>query len=286
MIPGLLEDVDWLRRFGVQAEHLESLILPLEGEKFSVEELKEVYRDIESKVHSIDSFDNDIVQKNLRMYLAHKKLIKDYDLDFTGVKCTFELSDNVCSPCIAQSMLNSEGYVSGCTTEPKGSLMMYIMRILSDGAIFQGDIEQVERDSGIARMLSCGSAPLGFAESREKYSFETAPELEGEAGAICANVTGKPGRITLGRIARVEDEYVMQIAEGDVIDDTNATYYRERIGLPNMPFATIRLFGDPNKFIDNLRSQYMHICYDDHPAEARVRQALSNRRTPALSHGP
>ena len=263
MIPGLLEDVDWLRQFGVQSEHLESLILPLEGEKFTEDELKKVYDDIKKKVSVIDSFDNEIVRKNLRIYLAHKKLIKKYGLDFTGVKCTFELSDHHCSPCIAQSILLSEGYITGCTTEPKGSLTMYIMRILSDGVIFQGDIEQVERDTSVIRMASCGAAPLGFAESKDKYKFETAPELEGEAGAICANVVGKPGKVTFGRIARVEDEYVMQIAEGEVIDDKEATFYRERIGFPNMPYACIKLDGDPEKFINNLRSQYMHICYDD-----------------------
>lgn len=263
MIPGLLEDVDWLRKFGVQAEHLESLILVIEGEKFSESQLKKAYEEIKSRVKIIQPFDNEFIKKNLRIYLAHKKLIDDYGLDFDGVKCTMELSDNYCSPCIAQSMLLSEGYITGCTTEPKGSLMMYIMRLLSESAIFQGDIEQVDRESSIARMASCGSAPIGFAESLDDYKLVKGPELEGEAGGISINATGKPGRLTFGRIARIEDDYVMQIATGEAYRGKDAEKYRKALGFSSLPYATIKLDGDPQKFVDNLRSQYMHICYDE-----------------------
>ena len=263
MIPGLLEDVDWLRKFGVQAEHLESLILTIEGAKFSENELKKAYEEIKSRVKTIQPFENEYIEKNLRIYLAHKKLIGDYGLDFDGVKCTMELSDNYCSPCIAQSMLLSEGYVTGCTTEPKGSLTMYIMRILSDAAIFQGDIEQVDRDRSIARMASCGSAPIGFAESLDDYSLVKGPDLEGEAGGISINAVGKPGRLTFSRIARIGDEYVMQIATGEAFREKDGDKYREALGFLSLPYAAIKLDGDPQKFVDNLRSQYMHICYDE-----------------------
>ena len=263
MIPGLLEDVDWLRKFGVQAEHLESLILTIEGAKFSESQLKKAYEEIKGRVKSIQPFDNEFIQKNMRIYLAHKKLISDYGLDFDGVKCTMELSDNYCSPCIAQSMLLSEGFITGCTTEPKGSLMMYIMRLLSDSAIFQGDIEQVDREASIVRMASCGSAPIGFAESLDDYKLVKGPELEGEAGGISINAVGKPGRLTFGRIARIEDEYVMQIATGEAYKEKDAAKYREALGFSSLPYATIKLDGNPQKFVDNLRSQYMHICYDE-----------------------
>jgi len=262
MIPGLLEDVEWLRKFGVQAEHLESLILTIEGAKFSKNDLEKAYEDIKSRVKTIQPLDNEFIEKNMRIYLAHKKMIGDYGLDFDGVKCTMELSDNYCSPCIAQSMLLSEGYVTGCTTEPKGSLMMYIMRLLSDGAIFQGDIEQVDRKAKIARMASCGSAPIGFAESLDDYSLVKGPELEGEAGGISINAVGKPGKLTFGRIARLEDEYVMQIATGEAYKEKDGDKYREALGFLSLPYAAIKLDGDPQKFVDNLRSQYMHICYD------------------------
>ncbi len=263
MIPGLLEDIEWLKKFGIQAEHSESLMLQVEGEKFSEDELKKTYDNIKGKVGYIEPFENEIVKRNMRIYLAHKKLIDDYGLDFDGVKCTMELSDNYCSPCIAQSMLASEGYITACTTEPKGSLTMYIMRILSDAPIFQGDIEQVERETSKVRMASCGAAPLGFAKSKEKIKFVNGPGLEGDAGEVVGNMIGKPGVITFARIARIDGEYVMQIAEGEVIDDKKTEKYRKELGFLTMPYATIKLKGDPDKFIDNLRSQYMHVIYDD-----------------------
>ena len=141
--------------------------------------------------------------------------------------------------------------------------MMYIMRLLSEGAIFQGDIEQVDREASIARMASCGSAPIGFAESLDEYKLVKGPELEGEAGGISIIAVGKPGRLTFGRISRVEDEYVMQIATGEAYREKDGDKYREALGFLSLPYAAIKLDGHPQKFVDNLRSQYMHICYDD-----------------------
>lgn len=263
MLPGVLEDIEWLRTFGVQAEHLESLILPIEGEKAKLEELKAVYSRLKESVGGIAEFENDVVQKNLRVYIALRKISEEMGLDFTGVKCTMELSDNYCSPCIAQSLINSEGFVSGCTTEPKGSLTMYIMSLLSDKPIFQGDIEGVDRETNMVHMVSCGAAPFGFVDEKKDFKFVKRAELEGSAEAISASVVGKKGKITFARLARVKDNYVMQIASGDVIVDPKEKENREKLGWPSMPFAAIKLNGDPDAFINELRSQYMHIIYDD-----------------------
>ena len=54
----------------------------------------------------------------------------------------------------------------------------------------------------------------------------------------------------------------MQIATGEAYKEKDAAKYREALGFLNLPYATIKLDGDPQKFVDNLRSQYMHICYD------------------------
>ena len=38
---------------------------------------------------------------------------------------------------------------------------------------------------------------------------------------------------------------------------------RKNTGWPTWPYAAAKLEGDIDKFMENLRSQYMHFCYKD-----------------------
>ncbi|MCL5985610.1 MAG: hypothetical protein M1371_03490 [Actinobacteria bacterium] len=264
MIPGLLNDAEWLSKFGIEAEHLDQYLLVIEAERFTNEEVKKTYEEVKKSVGKMPDLDN-LTKRAIRLYLAQKKLIKKHQLDFLGVKCVFELSDNYCTPCLSQCMLLEEGIATACCGEPRGALTMYIMRILTDAPMFQGDVEQVLVDKKILRMASCGSAPISLADDFKNVQFVTKPALEGDIGGVSIEISAKPGVITLARISKIKDRYVMHISKGEVFtDDPEA---KKGTGFPTLPFAAIKLHGDPEKFIQNVRSQYMHFCYGDITSE-------------------
>ena len=87
---------------------------------------------------------DDTFRKSIRVYIGYKKIIEEYDLDFGGLKCIFDLSDNYASACLAQSLINTEGFVSTCTSHDKGALILYMMKLINNSPTFMGDIINVE----------------------------------------------------------------------------------------------------------------------------------------------
>lgn len=257
--PGLPNASDWLKKFGIWIEFIDQYQLVVESEKADMKEVNKVYNYIKSKV-KIPPMDATI-EKQVRMYIAKKKLIERFNLDFMGIKCAFELSDNYCSPCVSQCMLAEEGFVTTCTADAKAALTMYIMRILQDNIMGQFDCTQVLKKEKIVRFHSCGAAPLSLAKSLDDIAFVQKPAIEGEALGVSLNITAKPGLVTFSRISKAGDEYVMLISRGEMFEDTFEN--RKNTGWPTWPYAAAKLEGDIDKFMENLRSQYMHFCYKD-----------------------
>jgi len=265
MLAGAHDDVLWLRKFGVTVEQRESLELRQIGEKFSEDEIKPVYERI-IELTGADYPLNQAMERNCRLYLAHRKMIDELGLDFSGLKCTFELSDSYVSACMAQSLLLADGYVSSCTSEPMGALTMYIMKLFSDAPIYQGDAEQVRPDGNLL-MSACGAMDFQMV-NKAPDCLRDAPALEGDAPSIWVHNTGKEGRVTIGRLSRIGDDYALQLSTGTVLpsDDFEGV---TRLGFPSGSSVNIKLDGDPVKYHENLRSQYTHITYGDIGAELK-----------------
>lgn len=257
--PGLPDAAEWLKKFGIWIEFIDQYQLVIESDKADKSEVDQVYNYIRNKVR-IPAMD-ETIEKQVRMYIAKKKLIDRFNLDFMGLKCAFELSDNYCSPCVSQCMLNEEGFITACTADAKAALTMYIMKMIQDGPIGQFDCTQVIKEEKIARFHSCGGSPLSLGKSLNDIEFVQKPAIEGAALGVSLNVTAKPGKVTFGRISKAGDEYVMLISRGDMFEDKFEN--RKNTGWPTWPFASAKLEGDVEKFMNNLRSQYMHFCYSD-----------------------
>lgn len=260
MFAGVLDDVFWFRKFGVIAEYLESQTIEREAREVSDSEAQEVYKKLSKKVKSILPFEDEYIKKDLKFYIAHKNLIEKLNLDFDSVKNAFEVADNYCSPFVSDSLLLEEGYITGITIEPIGALSMYILRLLSNRPVANMDVEQVEIKNKIMR-LGCLTVPLNVA-NEDGVGIVTGPgDLEGESGMVIPDLVLKEGKITFCKLIRISDELHMQIATGKVIKTEHI--YREKIGLVNMPFGTVKLEGDIGKFVENIHSQYGQFVYDD-----------------------
>lgn len=260
MIPGLFDNNDWLLKFGIEVEELGQEVLTKEGEKFTTQDIKKVYNRIKILFDNVPPVNDSYIEKNIRFYLAHKKITAEHELDFSGIKCVFELSDYYCKPCIAQSLMAEDGYATACCCEDKGALTQYIMRILSDETQFQGDVEHVDVQTGNIHMVSCGAAAPGLSDKKSKAKICGAPPIEGEAGGYAINISAKTSPVTLARLSKVAGEYVMLIASGKMFPSTESE--NKECGFTSFPHLNIKLEGNPEIFLQNLRSQYMHFVCD------------------------
>ena len=116
ILTGIVDANQWLKDFGILTGFTDQYTVVVEAEKFQLAEIKKYYEELKGEYKSVPEFDK-VFEKSIRTYFALEKIIKEERYDFTGVKCTFDLSDNYCSACLAQSRLANKGFISACLND-------------------------------------------------------------------------------------------------------------------------------------------------------------------------
>jgi L-fucose isomerase len=262
MNPSRLDFIDWMDKFGIEVEHIDQYAVVVEAGKFKKGEIEDVYNWIMGLVSEVPDFDT-AFEREIRLYLAYQKVIKQFGIDFSGLKSTFELSDNYVAGTLAQSLINTEGHISAGTSHDTGALVMFIMQLFGSEPVFMGDIIDLKPAEGLLTMINDGKASFNLAESKKHIHLRKHPTIESAAGGICVQLTVKPGPITFGALYRVKGEYLFYVTSGKVLPSSIEDIKKCRCGWPNWPHAFIKLDADPWQFLQNIRSQYIQFCYGD-----------------------
>jgi len=118
---GIIDANQWLSDFGILVGFTGEYAIVVEAEKVVRSKVEEIYTQLKEEYSGVPPLDL-VMEKSIRLYLALEKIIESERYDFTGVKCTFDLSDNYCSACLAQSKLATRGFVSACLNDANGAL--------------------------------------------------------------------------------------------------------------------------------------------------------------------
>jgi L-fucose isomerase len=257
---GPIDPAQWMNEFGLTVGFLDQQEVVVEGEKIPQESIYAYYQTLLKEYGAVPEYDQ-VTERSIRLYLGMERIIEREKFDFTGVNDMFGLSDHYCTMCLAQSRLGSRGFVTTCLNDSNGALTCYIMRLLSNEPIFTADVNLVDRQAGIVRLIDDGAAAITLSEDPKQVKLSYQPRLESAASGVCTGLVCKPGRITLARLARLAGKYVMQITTGEAIQaDPN---WIQECGYPMWPHAFLKLDGDIEKFIQTLRSEYIHMIYGD-----------------------
>ena len=265
ILTGIADANQWLKDFGILTGFTDQYTLVVEAEKFPISEVKNYYGELKKEYKSVPEFSK-IFEKSIRLYLALEKIIKQERYNFTGVKCTFDLSDNYCSACLAQSRLSYRGFVSACLNDSNGALSTYILSLLKkeEEPVFTADVNLVNKKDNLIKLIDDGAAsPKLTLNPKEDAELLMQPTLEAKASGICTKLFAKPGEVTLIRLARINSKYVLHLTEGEVIsiDEDKGEAIMAECGYPIWPHALIRIKGNIDRFVDNLRSEYIHMTY-------------------------
>ncbi|HUJ73348.1 MAG TPA: hypothetical protein VL359_00760, partial [bacterium] len=121
----------------------------------------------------------------------------------------------------------------------------------------------------VVRMCNCGSQPTDFAASRKNVTWvpEGLREFTWVLGGACPRYVGKPGRVTAARLSRVDRRYVMLIVTGESLETP-----LEKINETNsqQPHLFVRPDCPPERFVDSLRSNHIHVVQGDWKEELQV----------------
>lgn len=150
------------------------------------------------------------IQKALKIYVALKKLIARHGLNALTIRC-FDLIKSVgTTACLSLSLLNNEGFVAGCEGDLSTLITMAILKELSGGPVFMGNISWVEGDEIL--ISHCTIA----LKMTNKYELDTHFE-----SGIGVGVAGHVPNNTLVTIARLDPlTYTLRIAKGKIINGT------------------------------------------------------------------
>lgn len=257
--PTTADPIQIKKIFGVEVEHIDQMILLQKAEKMSSEECGRILKNIREKYGSVEVPENTL-EKCVRVYLALKEIIMQYDLDMISVKCIGEFMDSYTSCCLALSMLNDEGCVCGCQCNINAIISGYILTKLSGSPHFFGDVNMVDVKESTARMINCGSVPGRLAENRKDIHIVEQYAYMGAGRGACTYFCCKEGSVTFGTLGRKEGQYVMHIAEGTAFKKPLA----ELESVRTWAQAFIKLHCDPVKFYKNLRCNHSVFVYGNY----------------------
>ena len=273
ILTGIVDANQWLKDFGILTGFTDQYSMVVEAEKFPVSEVKNYYEKLKNEYKSIPEFSK-VFEKSIRLYLALEKILKEERYNFTGVKCTFDLSNNYCTACLAQSRLSNRGFVSTCLNDSNGALSTYILSLLKkeEEPLFTADVNLADKNKNLIKLVDDGAAsPKLVLNPKEDAELLLQPTLEAKASGICTKLFAKPGDVTLIRLARINSKYVLHLTEGEaiLIDKDKRESVMAECGYPIWPHALIRIKGNIDKFVDNLRSEYIHMTYGNLKSEIK-----------------
>ena len=246
--------------FDLEIEHVDSLRVYLEAERASSEEVLKIKKWLDDKFGKIEVNEN-ILEKSIRLYIALKGIFKKDGYSIAAVKCQDEMINNYASSCLAVSLLNDDGFSVSCETDTNAALTMRILRSISGGISLFGDINHIDLEKKILRIVNCGSMPTLMADNRKDVDLKLQYEYMGKARGATTVFCVKESPVTMARLSRVNGRYVLLAEEGNTQKVGKERFKEAR---ENWPHAFIMLSGDSHKLVENIRSNHMHVCFGSH----------------------
>lgn len=250
-----------IKFFGISVEDFDPLTIVTEAEKFSEDEVKEVYYDISKRIQVVAKLD-EIFERSIRLYLALKKIIDKNFIDFCSVKCVNDLSNNYVGACLAQNLLLNEGFVSTCNSDTKGAVTMYILSLLTnkESIYYRPDIMRIDFCNNTISLRSDGIGNFCMSESTKDICLDYQSRFESHMGGICLNnAIFKPSLVNLVMISKIKDNYYLHLSEGETFYPKDTDYIVQDQWdqfPPKLPWAYVKIKGDIDKFLQNSYSGF------------------------------
>lgn len=191
----------------------------------------------------------------LRIYMAIKKVIDDYELDGINPRCHYDFSKRMrCTCCVPISLLSDEKIVTGCEGDIITSISMLIFYLLSNDIVTYGDIMDFDYDTNVVMFSACGFAPFKMAKNKKPALAELAYEGVGFEGILSSNVL-KEETVTFGRLYEKKGDYGSIFGSGKGIK----TELRGKL----FPALNVKLKGKTEELIKNAPTQHMALVFGD-----------------------
>ncbi len=295
----------WQRTFGIDVEEIDQWELVLRSEKADAAAARagrEWFEKHAAGVHyDGDRLTPDLLERQLRSYLAMRDIIEDWHLDFSGIKGQPELTNNFATMDVTEALLNDPYDFDGpkathvCATEADmdGALTMQILKSISGGLpVLFADVRHYHADRDIWDLCNSGQHATWYAARSDDPAdnlrlVHLFPEVFFfPAGGASVHHLAAPGEMTLARLSRLDGQYRLQLTRGRFErydDDTNEALARQSTF--EWPHAFARLDAPAAAFLGRFGANHVHAIPGDHVATLAATAALLDIPVDDLASG-
>lgn len=273
----------WERKFGIDVEHVDQLEIMREVERVSEEDVGKYLRWVEENFGGIE-YDGKVLtreklERQIRVYLALKRLVKKYGFDFIGIKCQPELSDYYVDACLAVALMNDpydadgskEPIVCACEVDHDGALTMQILKIVSGGKpATLMDVLVYDESKNLLFLANCGGMATYFTK-RSKDARENLkhvylkPQVQGKAGGAATQYVADEGVFTIARMFREDGEYKMVLMKAEAV---KVPLEELKKSVEVWPHIVVRISRDKfRRLIEVLGANHLHAVEGDYVRE-------------------
>jgi len=247
------------RRLGLEVRvvPLDRLVSVYEGIDPSSAEVREVVERVRGKASGVARFveeAGEALRDAARLYLAMRRILEEEGGTATAVDCfgfmdlIFRKHKTLRPPCIALSLLRSEGVPAACEADMDALVTMIIMSSISGQPAFMGNPTYMSPSKGIIRISHC-TIPLEMVESYELVSFH-----ESGYGATIRGYMRVGETVTFARLSKRLERMV--IARGRIV--------RSRIKGPLECATRVEIeVGDVDRFVEVVEGDHHVVVYGD-----------------------
>lgn len=274
------------RVFGVDVEHVDQLEVLRRAESVSEEEVRRHLRWLLQRVGRVE-YDGRILteeklERQLRIYLALKALVRERGFHFCGLKCQPELSDGYVDPCVAVALLNDpydpegprEPVVCACEADIDGALTMQVLKLLSGGKpTTLMDLLVYDPERHLLFMGNCGGMATWFAGASQQpeenlRGVHLLPQVQGKAGGAATQYVAPEMTLTIARLYRVGGEYHMVYMRARSVRVEREDLRRS---IWPWPHIVIRMSPDSlRELVETVGANHLHAVEGDYLEEIRV----------------
>ena len=237
------DPLQWQAMFGVEVKPIDQYMIVVEAERLPQELVDAHVSWYAERVGGVFPTDpgasGEWIERQMRSYLATRKLVADLGLDFLSVKCQSELSDHYVLQCVSHSLLNDpydadglkEPLASSCEGDMDQALTMQVMKLVSSGLPTAAlDVRLFDEDRGRFRLANCGSSPSAFAAPADRPDDALAqvhlrPHVFGRAGGYATQFVFAPSDVTLARLCRRAGKYWLAVMSGRIVQESRETLH-------------------------------------------------------------
>jgi len=276
---------DWQRLFGIDMDHLDQSEIVRIAETISEEQVDKGLKWLEANIGHIyydqERLTREKLKTQIRHYEAVKKIVKDHQYDFIGIKCHYEMSRNYCTECLSAAFCNDpydwdgpkEPTVMACEADSDAALTMQILHLLSQDPVIFMDVRHYDKDEDVMVFCNCGSQSTWYAgrsdnpaENLKQVSLYPCLPIYSGGGAH-VNCMTKAGRATIARLNRTEGKYRMTIIPAEFVELDRK---KMKETTEEWPHVFAKLPVSHKVFLDKYDSNHCHAIYGDWTADLEM----------------